>query len=513
MQKSNRSLLLALIFMMLFAVIVIVPEKQAYAETDWVEKTLKENIYPQLNKELKKDKVNIISWDADLEYTVNIVLEKYPELKSKVNFINLGVASEYATKAFIEILNGKYNGYTMIFPADINYVEEMNKLADPLDKIGYKASDYANSYDFIRQMSTVNGKLRSVCVQLCPNCFIYNTSIAKKVLGTDDPAKVQEMISTPAKFNKVAAKMKENGYYMTSSVNKSFMTGASRYSSYPLNIHKVMCELLNKYDGDKYDNGAEMWADKWCSGVTNGTVFGYFGTNWMESVFKGYGAKDGEYKMCEGPVSYMFGGTFLYAKDTGTQGAYAAKFLSALTSDEKLGIEISKRKADVINNSAVNKKLAADSSMNSEFYKQNTYAVWHSAALALGGGSSASKTTGWQKEAGKWYYYDNNGSKVTGWQMISNHWYFFNKSTGAMLTGWQKISGKWYYFKNGIMQNSWTKIKNKWYYFKNGVMKTGWMKSGTKWYYFNSDGSMVTGNKKIGGKTYKFNSSGVCLNP
>ena len=498
--------------MILFAAIVIAPEKHAYAGNEW--DALNDYIYPLLDKELKKDKVNIISWDDDIGKTVNIVLEKHTDLKSKVNFINLGVSSNEATKAFIEILKGKYNGYTIMVPADINYVGEMNKLADPLDKIGYKASDYANSYDFIRQMGTLNGKLCSVCLQLCPNCFFYNAEIAKKVLGTDDPAKVQEMISTPEKFNNVAAKMKEKGYYMTSAVNRSVMKANGDYSSYPLNMYKELGDMLNTYDGAKYDNGANMWDEKWSAGFTDGTVFGYFGTVWMGSVLQGNDVKNGTYRLCEGPVPYMYGGTFMYVKDTGTQGANAAKFLSALTNDENVGIEIAKKKGDFINNSAVNKKLASDSSMNNAFYagKQNPFAIWHSAALSFGGGSTA-KTTGWQKISGKWYYYDNNGSKITGWKKISNKWYFFNKSTGAMLTGWQKISGKWYYFKGGVMQTGWKKISNKWYYFKGGEMKTGWMKSGTKWYYFNNNGSMVTGNKVIGGKTYKFDNSGVCLNP
>ena len=123
--------------------------------------------------------------------------------------------------------------------------------------------------------------------------------------------------------------------------------------------------------------------------------------------------------------------------------------------------------------------------------------------------------TGWQKSGGKWYYFNTSGAMQTGWQKIGGKWYYFNAS-GAMQTGWQKIGGKWYYFNaSGAMLTGWQKIGSKWYYFNSGGdMKTGWLKSGGKWYYFESSGAMVAGKSlKIGGKTYKFNASGVCTNP
>ena len=121
---------------------------------------------------------------------------------------------------------------------------------------------------------------------------------------------------------------------------------------------------------------------------------------------------------------------------------------------------------------------------------------------------------GWQKEGGKWYYYNNN-VKQTGWKKIGGKWYLFAYAGGQMLTGWVKSGGKWYYFNSsGAMVTGWQKISGVWYYFNaSGAMVTGWQKISGKWYYFNSSGSMRTANLKQGNKTYRFASSGACLNP
>ncbi|MDD6678881.1 MAG: leucine-rich repeat protein, partial [Firmicutes bacterium] len=120
---------------------------------------------------------------------------------------------------------------------------------------------------------------------------------------------------------------------------------------------------------------------------------------------------------------------------------------------------------------------------------------------------------GWEKEDGKWYYYEDN-QLVTGWKKISAKWYYFN-STGILQTGWKQISGKWYYLgTDGAMQTGWKQISGKWYYLgTDGAMCTGMQKIGGKLYYFGSNGvwQKYTGWKQISAKWYYFDSNGVAL--
>ena len=120
--------------------------------------------------------------------------------------------------------------------------------------------------------------------------------------------------------------------------------------------------------------------------------------------------------------------------------------------------------------------------------------------------------TGWQSDAGSWYYYNSDGSKATGWNKIEGKWYYMN-SDGIMQTGWKKISGKWYYFGGGGKMNTgWKRISGKWYYFgPNGSMRKGWKKISDKWYYFKGSGEMQTGKVTIGGVLYTFSADGVWI--
>ena len=99
------------------------------------------------------------------------------------------------------------------------------------------------------------------------------------------------------------------------------------------------------------------------------------------------------------------------------------------------------------------------------------------------------KVTGWQQINEKWYYFDPTSYVMKrGWLNYGGKWYYLLDVThvnrkflspkygliGTMQTGWLRDNGKNYYFN------------------QNGVMQTGWVQDNGKWYYFNQDGSMVT---------------------
>ena len=492
-----------------------------------------------LKSSLVKNKVNVVSWDGDLGSKLQCVYEVYPELKSKVNIINLGVASDdaYYTQALKDVADGKYNGYTIIISATQSDLPEVNNGTynfPALSKIGFKESDYASSYPYYRNLGTVGGKLKGVTWQAVPGHFFFNVKIAEKVLGTADPEEVQKMISTPQKFNDVAKKMANAGYKMTSGVSS-----INWASEVPADIGSGM-RKLNKTYKSAYDTGDVMWSENWVKDMTSGKVFGYFGAPWMQGVLKGDGVPDGMYGICMGPVSYIWGGTFLFANDRGNQGATAAKVLTALTCDVAAMKLIAIKTGDVVNNQKVNTELIEKKTLANSFYagKQDAIAVWHAAALAL---EKETALNGWQKFGKQWYYYVS-GMMQKGWKKISGKWYYFTErdgsyQDGSMKTGWKQISGKWYFFKkDGAMASnewckgywlnkngtwtykakaSWKKDSKGWWFgdTKGWYAKNQWQKIDNKWYYFDSKGYITTGTKKIGGKSYKFNSSGACLNP
>ena len=158
-----------------------------------------------------------------------------------------------------------------------------------------------------------------------------------------------------------------------------------------------------------------------------------------------------------------------------------------------------------------------------------------------------SHKNGWQKEHGKWLFYENN-QPIKNWKKIAGVWYFFDKhgimainrivndyafhTSGAMVeNSWVKIADKWYYATDSgkIVRNRWEKIGNVWYYFKqDGVMasnalvndyvlnssgamaQNAWVKMSDKWYYATDSGKILRNKwEKIKDTWYYFNNDGV----
>ncbi len=126
--------------------------------------------------------------------------------------------------------------------------------------------------------------------------------------------------------------------------------------------------------------------------------------------------------------------------------------------------------------------------------------------------SIKSKTTGWKKIGGYWYYYSAQGRLQSG-QIKDKGKIYYCLPNGRMVTGWfqNSRSKKWYYFDSSgaMIRNGWKYIYGKWYHFnKNGVMQIGWLKEKNVWYYLGSNGAMYTGWHTIGGKKYYFHTNG-----
>ena len=88
--------------------------------------------------------------------------------------------------------------------------------------IGLTDEDLADQYAYTQEIASADGVLKGVTWQATPGLFAYRRSIAKDVLGTDDPDEVQAQLSDWDKFDAVAPKASEKGYKMLSGFDDSF---------------------------------------------------------------------------------------------------------------------------------------------------------------------------------------------------------------------------------------------------------------------------------------------------
>ena len=161
-----------------------------------------------------------------------------------------------------------------------DYVESAASM-DVIGEVGLTQEDLSDQFLYTQQMATdADGKLKAVSWQAAPGVFAYRRSIAREVLGTDDPEKVQEAVADWEAFADTAEAVKEAGYYMLSGYEDAYRVYADNVTSAwvengALNIdpHLEDWAVQTREFAEKgYTHGTEQWDTRTgqSSGVTNG---------------------------------------------------------------------------------------------------------------------------------------------------------------------------------------------------------------------------------------------------
>lgn len=349
-------------------------------------------------------KIYAYSWDEDFSKKMNVVLDKFPEYKDYVEFVTLGVggtSDEYKTAIDTALKSG--DKYPSLIPADndvAKYWSETDATANLTD-LGFTDDVMANSYDFAKQYGTKDGQLKCVTWQATAGSVFYRRDIAKEVLGSDDPETVQAALADWDKFFETADKLKDAGYKIVSgpsdvkyaiwdTQSQPWVTDDG--SSEKLTLDGAVTEYLETgkkiYDGG-YSNNTALWDSSWAADMTNDSkVFCYFGCPWFIGSMQGNGAVDGNWGAVTGPTSYHWGGTYvMVGKDT-PNPELCAFLLYELTCDPDVGVEITNKTGDCVNNKAANERLIngelSSSNAAQKFLGgQNPIEVWAAAAEGI----------------------------------------------------------------------------------------------------------------------------------
>ncbi len=258
-----------------------------------------------------------------------------------------------------------------LFVADEAYLRDYVESSYTLDvkgDLGITNEELEDQFPYTLEIATDGeGKLRALTWQATPGVFAYRRSIAKEVLGTDDPGKVQEAVSDWERFGETAEAMKESGYYMLSGYDDAYQVFADNVASAwvedgALNVdpHLVQwAELTREFAENGYTRGTEQWGDEWrADHAGSGEVFGFFYSSWgirytlqkkaegdtdreEEDSDDGGDAEDdaesayGDYAVCMGPEPCHFGGQWIAAAKGCDNLRLAASVMRALTCDQE----------------------------------------------------------------------------------------------------------------------------------------------------------------------------------
>jgi multiple sugar transport system substrate-binding protein len=227
-------------------------------------------------------------------------------------------------------------------------------------------------------VTDANGKVRALSWQATPGAYFYRRSLAKKYLGTDDPAKVQAMISDLGKFVATAEKLKKESAgkcVIVSSGGDLFQVFKSgRKDPWVKNgvfvLDPVMEKLLDiekTFHEKGYDADQGQWGEGWFAGMKGALadakgnpveVFGYLLPTWGLHYVLKTNAKSadgkldttGDWAMAQGPIPYFWGGTWVTYYTKTKQKAEALKLIAYLTTNEKFLTTWAKETGDLVSN-------------------------------------------------------------------------------------------------------------------------------------------------------------------
>lgn len=219
-----------------------------------------------------------------------------------------------------------------------------------------KAADIAQ-YTIDIGTRPADGQLVGLGYQATGGAFIYRRSLAKDVWGTDDPAEIAAKIGPGwDKFFEAAAELKAKGYGIVSgdgdiwhavenSSEKGWIVDGQLYLD---PAREAFLDLSKQLKDNGYHNDTRDWTDAWYAdfkGIGAQPIFGFFGPAWLINYVMASnsgGTKAGEgtfgdWAVCNPPVGFFWGGTWLLANKDSEKKEAVAELIEWITlqSDDK----------------------------------------------------------------------------------------------------------------------------------------------------------------------------------
>lgn len=362
-------------------------------------------------KEGEGKTLNIAVWNEEFENYFNKYLkDKMPEGVT-VNFKKTENANNaYQNKLDEDLPKNEAASADdkidmFLFEADyaLKYVNSEYTL--DVKSLGLTDEDLSGMYQYTKDVCTTQDGskvLKGVSWQATPGLYAYRRSIAKDVLGTDDPDKVQEALADWTKFDEVAAKAADKGYKMLSGYDDAYRTFSNNVAAPWVNENKEIIidanimkwvDQTKTYTDKGYNNKTSLWTDAWAADQgPDGKVFGFFYSTWginftllgnslavkekdggkLEVGNGGYG----DWAVCYGPQAYFWGGTWLAAAKGTDNAALVGDVMKAFCCNKDFGLQFTKDTQDYYNNEAAMKELAASDFKSAFLGGQNHIALF-----------------------------------------------------------------------------------------------------------------------------------------
>ena len=392
---------------------------------------------------------NIYAWNEEFKG----FFEKYYTVPDgvTVNWIinpsDGGVYQDKLDEALLNQENAAADDKVDMFLAEADYILKYTDTDYTQDIQALGVTDFSNTYEYtVQAASDSNGAVKGVSFQCCPAALIYRRSIAKDVLGTDDPAEVQAKLDSWDKFNAVAADAKAKGYLMTASESATFRVFSNNGET-PLvtdgkltlnDAIKAWQAQAKDFTDKGYTQTCDIWSDECTAQMfKDGKTMCYFGPAWYYNFSMG-NAQDpekgcpGDWAICEGPQAHFWGGTWLLAATGSDNPTMLADIMNTFINDEEVCTNLVKNEMQFSNNQKVNQACAAEGG-NEFLGGQNDTAVFVELAKNI---KFENKTIYDQllTEGLQGYWREYCDGEVTEDQAMANYYKYINEMYPEIVT-------------------------------------------------------------------------------
>ena len=265
----------------------------------------------------------------------------------------------------------------------LGYVQD--GVALPVSELGITESALKDQYGYTKDIARDStGIIGALTWQAHAGGLVYNRAAAKLILGSDDPAKVQEAVSSWDKFNETALLAKQKGYSMCSAFD-TFRVYCDHIPGRWVADEKVYVDdKIKEWMKDSkalIDAGAENYEYQWSSSDWNdnlkddGKTFCYFLPQWAYEVLLKRNNCTG-WGLTEGPDGFNWGNQYIVASPFTDNKSTIRDILLKMTTDKDILKEIAKEDCDSVNSKSVMAELASDPECASAVLGgQNPYGV------------------------------------------------------------------------------------------------------------------------------------------
>ncbi len=315
--------------------------------------------------ELEKQVLKVWSFTDEVKTMSLAFQEKYPNVTVEYTMIPM-TSGEFQSKLKSAIQAGDGPDVVSLEAAFVREYVESDYLADVSDLL--PVAKELGTYQFTLDIGAYEGVQKAYSYQATPGAMFYRRSLAKEYFGTDDPVKIQEIVSDMSKFEAAAKLIKEkskgNTYMVGSTGDFAQLYFANRTTPWvvdeKLTIDPLVDQLFEtakSFRENGYEAQANQWQEGWFAGMNDSLVdakgnkkqvFSYLLPTWglpyvlmpnalvKEAEGKKTGTDtSGDWACINGPMPYQWGGTWIAAlKDSKNKDA-AKEFVKFSTLNEE----------------------------------------------------------------------------------------------------------------------------------------------------------------------------------